>query len=79
MAAQVRAVFVDVLPRAPKPPICLPARSGSTSRGSTYRQRVAADTGYGTLAPATRIISAAARPRLVRQRQLLVIYCQADC
>ena len=76
------AVFIDVLPRPPKPPN-LPA-------GTVWRDRPRLnipgsiwlpDTGYGALAPSTEDYL---RNGLVRasggdRTKLLVIYCQADC
>ena len=75
-------VFIDVLPRPPKPPN-LPA-------GTVWRDRPRLnipgsiwlpDTGYGALAPSTEDYL---RNGLVRasggdRTKLLVIYCQADC
>lgn len=74
--------FVDVLPRAPKPPN-LPA-------GTVWRDRPRAnipgslwlpDTGYGKLAADTEayLRDGLARASSGRPETLLVIYCQADC
>src|SRR3954462_8996461 len=76
------AVFIDVLPQAPKPPN-LPA-------GTVWRDRPRLnipgsvwlpDTGYGTLAPATEdyLRRGLARASGNGSAKLLVIYCQADC
>jgi len=75
-------VFIDVLPRPPKPPK-LPAGTVWRDKprlnipGSTWLP----DTGYGALAPSTEEYL---RNGLVRASggdpsKLLVIYCQADC
>ena len=75
-------VFVDVLPRPPKPPN-LPA-------GTIWRDRPRfnipgsiwlPDTGYGTLAAATEdyLRNGLARASGGNSARLLVIYCQADC
>ena len=75
-------VFIDVLPRAPKPQ--------NLPEGTVWRDKPRLnipgsvwlpDTGYGTLAAATEdYFRARSRPRLRRQQgNLLVIYCQADC
>jgi PQQ-dependent catabolism-associated CXXCW motif protein len=76
------AGFVDVLPRAPKPPN-LPA-------GTIWRDKPRLnipgsvwlpDTGYGTLAPATEdyLRRGLARASGNSNAKLLVIYCQTDC
>jgi PQQ-dependent catabolism-associated CXXCW motif protein len=75
-------VFIDVLPRPPKPPN-LPA-------GTIWRDRPRLnipgsiwlpDTGYGTLAAATEayLRDGLARASGGNNATLLVIYCQADC
>ena len=75
-------VFVDVLPRPPKPPN-LPA-------GTIWRDRPRfnipgsiwlPDTGYGTLAAATEdyLRNGLARASGGNSARLPVIYCQADC
>ena len=75
-------VFIDVLPRAPKPPN-LPA-------GTVWRDKPRLnipgsvwlpDTGYGKLAAATEDYFRAglARASGGNKATLLVIYCQADC
>ena len=75
-------VFVDVLPRAPKPKN-LPA-------GTVWRDKPRLnipgsiwlpDTGYGRLAPATEdyLREGLARASGGNKNMLLVIYCQADC
>jgi PQQ-dependent catabolism-associated CXXCW motif protein len=77
-----KAVFVDVLPRPPKPPN-LPA-------GTIWRDRPRLnipgsvwlpDTGYGELAPVTEdyLRQGIERASLGSHDKLLVIYCQADC
>jgi PQQ-dependent catabolism-associated CXXCW motif protein len=75
-------VFIDVLPRPPKPPN-LPA-------GTVWRDRPRLnipgsiwlpDTGYGMLAPATEdyLRHGLARASGGDKAKLLVVYCQADC
>jgi PQQ-dependent catabolism-associated CXXCW motif protein len=75
-------VFVDVLPRPPKPSN-LPA-------GTIWRDRPRfnipgsiwlPDTGYGTLAPATEdyLRQGIERASLGNHAMLLVVYCQANC
>jgi PQQ-dependent catabolism-associated CXXCW motif protein len=75
-------VFIDVLPRAPKPPN-LPA-------GTIWRDKPRLnipgsiwlpDTGYGKLAEATEdyFRRGLARASAGNNATLLVIYCQADC
>jgi PQQ-dependent catabolism-associated CXXCW motif protein len=75
-------VFIDVLPRPPKPPN-LPA-------GTVWRDRPRLnipgsiwlpDTGYGALAPTTEdyLRNGLARASGGDRTRLLVIYCQADC
>jgi PQQ-dependent catabolism-associated CXXCW motif protein len=75
-------VFIDVLPRPPKPPN-LPA-------GTVWRDKPRPnipgsvwlpDTGYGTLAAATEdyLRNGLARASGGDHARLLVIYCQADC
>ena len=75
-------VFIDVLPRAPKPPN-LPA-------GTVWRDKPRLnipgsiwlpDTGYGKLAAATEdyLRHGLARASGGNKAALLVIYCQADC
>ena len=75
-------VFIDVLPRPPKPPN-LPA-------GTIWRDKPRLnipgsiwlpDTGYGTLAAATEdyLRNGLARASGGNSAKLLVIYCQADC
>jgi PQQ-dependent catabolism-associated CXXCW motif protein len=75
-------VFIDVLPRAPKPPN-LPA-------GTVWRDKPRhnipgsiwlPDTGYGKLAEATEdyLRRGLARASGGNNAALLVIYCQADC
>ena len=78
-----KAVFIDVLPRPPKPP--------NLPEGTIWRDKPRLnipgsvwlpDTGYGTLAAADRRLSAAKDlPRASGgdKAKLLVIYCQADC
>jgi PQQ-dependent catabolism-associated CXXCW motif protein len=76
------AVFIDVLPRPPKPP-SLPAgtiwrdRPRSGIPGSIWLP----DTGYGILAAATEdyLRQGLARASGGDKSKLLVIYCQADC
>ncbi len=76
------AVFIDVLPHAPKP-ANLPA-------GTVWRERPRQnipgsiwlpDTGYGALAPSTEdyLRRGLARASGGDKAKLLVIYCQADC
>jgi len=76
------AVFIDVLPRPPKP-ANLPA-------GTIWRDRPRLnipgsiwlpDTGYGALAPVTEeyLRSGLARASGGDHAKLLIIYCQADC
>jgi PQQ-dependent catabolism-associated CXXCW motif protein len=76
------SVFIDVLPRPPKPPN-LPA-------GTVWRDKPRfnipgsiwlPDTGYGTLAAATEdyLRHGLARASGGDNAKLLVIYCQADC
>jgi PQQ-dependent catabolism-associated CXXCW motif protein len=75
-------VFIDVLPRPPKPPN-LPA-------GTIWRDKPRfnipgsiwlPDTGYGALAPATEdyLRNGLARASGGDNAKLLVVYCQADC
>jgi len=75
-------VFIDVLPRPPKPPN-LPA-------GTVWRDKPRLnipgsiwlpDTGYGTLAPATEdyLRHGLTRASGGDKAKLLVLYCQADC
>ena len=75
-------VFIDVLPRPPKPPN-LPA-------GTVWRDKPRfnipgsiwlPDTGYGMLAPATEdyLRNGLARASGGDKAKLLVLYCQADC
>jgi PQQ-dependent catabolism-associated CXXCW motif protein len=75
-------VFIDVLPRPPKPPN-LPA-------GTVWRDKPRLnipgsiwlpDTGYGMLAPATEdyLRDGLARASGGDKAKLLVLYCQADC
>ena len=77
-----KAVFIDVLPRAPKPRN-LPA-------GTIWRDRPRhdipgsvwlPDTGYGVLSPATEdyLKRGVADASGGDKARLLVIYCQADC
>jgi PQQ-dependent catabolism-associated CXXCW motif protein len=76
------AVFIDVLPRPPKPPN-LPA-------GTVWRDKPRLnipgsvwlpDTGYGTLAAATEeyLRQGLARASGGDKTRLLVLYCQANC
>jgi PQQ-dependent catabolism-associated CXXCW motif protein len=76
------AVFIDVLPRPPKPPN-LPA-------GTIWRDRPRfnipgsiwlPDTGYGVLAEATEdyLKQGLAKASGGDRTKLLVVYCQADC
>ena len=75
-------VFVDVLPRAPKPKN-LPA--GTVWRDKPHSNILGSiwlpDTGYGRLAPATEdyLREGLARASGGNATKLLVIYCQADC
>jgi len=75
-------IFIDVLPRAPKPPN-LPA-------GTVWRDKPRLnipgsvwlpDTGYGRLAPPTEdyLRQGLARASGRNQSSLIVVYCQADC
>ena len=75
-------IFIDVLPRAPKPPN-LPA-------GTVWRDKPRLnipgsvwlpDTGYGRLAPPTEdyLRQGLARASGRNQSALIVVYCQADC
>ena len=75
-------VFIDVLPRPPKPP--------NLPTGTIWRDRPRLnipgsiwlpDTGYGTLAAATEayLRDGLARASGGNNAALLVIYCQADC
>ena len=77
-----QGVFIDVLPRPPKPPN-LPA-------GTVWRDKPRLnipgsiwlpDTGYGMLAPATEdyLRHGLARATGGDKAKLLVLYCQADC
>ena len=76
------AIFVDVMPRAPRPPNLPPGtiwrdRPRSNIPGSTWLP----DTGYGELAPVT---ADYLRQNLKRvtggdSTKLLVIYCLRDC
>jgi PQQ-dependent catabolism-associated CXXCW motif protein len=76
------AVFVDVLPRAPRPPN-LPAgtiwrdRPRANIPGSTWLP----DTGYGDLAPSTQdyLRRNIERVRGGDRMKLVVIYCLRDC
>jgi PQQ-dependent catabolism-associated CXXCW motif protein len=76
------AVFVDVLPRAPRPPNLPP--------GTIWRDRPRAnipgsiwlpDTGYGELAPSTESYLRRNIDRVTggNRMKLLVIYCLRDC
>jgi PQQ-dependent catabolism-associated CXXCW motif protein len=76
------AIFVDVLPRAPKPQ--------NLSAGTIWRDKPRLnipgsvwlpDTGYGALAAATEdyLRGELARASANSDAKLLVIYCQADC
>ncbi len=76
------AVFIDVLPRPPKPPNLPP--------GTIWREKLRfsipgsiwlPDTGYGKLAEATEdyLRRGLARASGGNNTVLLVIYCQADC
>lgn len=76
------AVFVDVLPRPPRPPN-LPA-------GTIWRDRPRADipgsiwlpdTGYGEIAPSTEnyLVTNIARVTRGDRSRLLVVYCLRDC
>jgi PQQ-dependent catabolism-associated CXXCW motif protein len=75
-------VFIDVLPRPPKPPN-LPASTIWRDRprfnipGSIWLP----DTGYGKLAPVTEdyLRQGLERASLGNHAALLVVYCQADC
>jgi PQQ-dependent catabolism-associated CXXCW motif protein len=75
-------VFIDVLPRTPKPPN-LPA--GTVWREKSRRNIPGTiwlpDTGYGKLAPATEdyLRRGLAHASGGDNTKLLVIYCQADC
>jgi len=75
-------IFIDVLPRAPKPPN-LPA-------GTVWRDKPRLnipgsvwlpDTGYGRLAPPTEdyLRQGLARASGRNKSALIVVYCQADC
>ena len=75
-------IFIDVLPRAPKPPN-LPA-------GTVWRDKPRLnipgsvwlpDTGYGRLAPPTEdyLRQGLARASGRNQSTLIVVYCQANC
>jgi PQQ-dependent catabolism-associated CXXCW motif protein len=75
-------VFIDVLPRAPKPK--------NLPEGTVWRDKPRfnipgsvwlPDTGYGTLPPATEdyLRQGLARASGGSKTALLVIYCQADC
>jgi PQQ-dependent catabolism-associated CXXCW motif protein len=77
-----QGVFIDVLPRPPKPPN-LPA-------GTVWRDKPRLnipgsiwlpDTGYGMLAPATEdyLLHGLGRATGGDKAKLLVLYCQADC
>lgn len=77
-----KAVFIDVLPRAPKPP--------NLPEGTVWRDKPRSnipgsiwlpDTGYGALAAATEVYlrEGLARATGGDQAKQLVIYCQADC
>ena len=76
------AIFVDVLPRPPRPPNLPPgtiwrARPRHDIPGSIWLP----DTGYGKLAPVTEdyLRQGAARVSLGNRAMLLVVYCQANC
>jgi PQQ-dependent catabolism-associated CXXCW motif protein len=76
------AVFVDVLPRPPKPPNLPPDtiwrdKPRFNIPGSTWLP----DTGYGVLAEATEdyFKQGLARASGGDKAKLLVVYCQADC
>jgi PQQ-dependent catabolism-associated CXXCW motif protein len=75
-------VFIDVLPRAPKPK--------NLPEGTVWRDKPRfnipgsvwlPDTGYGTLPPPTEdyLRQGLARASAGSKTSLLVIYCQADC
>jgi PQQ-dependent catabolism-associated CXXCW motif protein len=77
-----KAVFIDVLPRAPKPP--------NLPEGTIWRDKPRPnipgsiwlpDTGYGTLAAATEdyLREGFRRASGGDKAKQLVIYCQADC
>jgi PQQ-dependent catabolism-associated CXXCW motif protein len=76
------AVFIDVLPRPPKPQ-GLPAGTvwRETPRLNIPGSVWLPDTGYGTLATATEdyLWHGLARAANGNRATLLVIYCQADC
>ena len=76
------AVFVDVLPRAPKPANLPPGtvwrdKPRSNIPGSIWLP----DTGYGALAPATEdyLRDGLAQASGGEQTKTLVVYCQKDC
>jgi PQQ-dependent catabolism-associated CXXCW motif protein len=75
-------VFIDVLPRPPKPP--------NLPRGTVWRDKPRfnipgsvwlPDTGYGALAAATEdyLRQGLARATGGNRASLIVVYCQADC
>jgi PQQ-dependent catabolism-associated CXXCW motif protein len=77
-----KAVFIDVLPRSPKPP--------NLPEGTIWRDKPRPnipgsiwlpDTGYGALAAATEdyLREGLARASGGDKAKLLVVYCQADC
>ena len=77
-----RAIFVDVLPRTPKPPNLPPStvwrdQPRSNIPGSIWLP----DTGYGKLAEATEayLRRGLERASSGNKSVLLVIYCQEDC
>jgi PQQ-dependent catabolism-associated CXXCW motif protein len=76
------AIFVDVLPRAPRPPNLPPGtiwrdRPRSNIPGSIWLP----DTGYGEIAPSTENYLRRNLERVTGgdRTKLLVIYCQRDC
>jgi PQQ-dependent catabolism-associated CXXCW motif protein len=75
-------VFIDVLPRPPKPPNLPPGtvwrdRPRFNIPGSTWLP----DTGYGELAPSTEsyLRQGLSRASGGNRGALIVVYCQADC
>jgi PQQ-dependent catabolism-associated CXXCW motif protein len=76
------AIFIDVMPRAPKPPNLPPGtvwrdRPRSNIPGSIWLP----DTGYGELAPSTEeyLRTNVARITGGDRAKLLVVYCLRDC
>ena len=74
------AIFVDVLPHAPRPAICRRERSGERSRGGhSGRRSWLPDTGYGALAAVTENYLRANLARVGGDpTKAIVVYCLRD-